>query len=127
MSYTIKWIIEDYVFYVDVNGDSSIEDMTEVNNIAIKMMESSPAERLHLIIDSTNSKKEPSIFAQNKILTSLVHKKCGWVVDVTNNNVLMGALNKGIALLKHLSYQSADSIEDALQFLKSQDEKIPEL
>ncbi|MEM9953325.1 MAG: hypothetical protein AAF846_17090 [Chloroflexota bacterium] len=118
-----RWLIQDQVIYYRIIGEVSSDDIYPVDAYMNARMDESPADKVHLVIDSTLMTVLPNVPTTMR-LTYLRHPKLGTVVTNERSPVESFIFNT-IGKVFKLSYRFVKNWDDALRFLRENDDTLP--
>jgi hypothetical protein len=79
---------------------------------------------IHIILDTTNVKKHPMNVAKLRQASKILdHPAVGWIVLISSNPVIH-FLATVVTQITKSRYRSASSVEEAIPFLREQDQTI---
>jgi hypothetical protein len=124
MSIQLSWYLENHVMLLVSHGESSDQDMFEVDQPIIDYLTQSQAPLVHLIINNLESSFTPSAKALPR-LKFPKHPRCGWVILVGPTNTFqrfVGAVATGLFKARQRMF---DTMDEALVFLNDMDSTLP--
>lgn len=132
MPYEIGWLIENEVMYNRNWGVGTVEDIYGAMMASREMIDSSDRPVVHLLIDNRESTESPKLIESAKVVRSVPpQERAGWVVTVHTSRAITRFLSDVAIQMTGARYRSFNSIQEALDFLRSVDdtvswEKLPE-
>lgn len=126
MPLPISWAIDQHVILITSVGDSTDQDFFALDQPCADLIEASPAEQVHVIIDCSGSPYTPS----GKAITQIRFPKnprIGWVILVGSVNVLQRfGFAIGSTFFK-IQAKQANTVAEALEFLNNADHTLPDV
>lgn len=122
MPSTVEWYIPDHVLLTRHIGDISVEDARQVNAETLRLLKESPAPRIHNIADfSEQTSASIGLRDIRDIISVFGEPNYGWTVIVGQKNHLTRFLLTATQQIFSMKLKNTQSIEEALQFLKTED------
>ena len=126
MGFENSWLVPGKVVYSRVIGKITLEELSNVSEMTIKMFEESDSPLIHLIIDESELDKLPvSIKSFSEASTLLKHPQMGWMIMYGTDDRMakfMSTIITGIAKVRHRRFRT---FEECLAFLKTVDSTLP--
>lgn len=126
MSYEISWLVEGKVGFGLVEGTLSIEEIAELDTVLVEYVNSvqNSNQLVHFIFDGRRLNKMPTNIAEiNQVSKVRSQANLGWLL-IVNENKIIGFIGHLITQLSRTRYRSFVSLEQAIEFLKTQDTAI---
>lgn len=126
MAYELSWLVENRVIYENLAGNLTLDELREVGKLVGEYV-ATGTPFVHLLADLTQVGKFPMNLREiNNIFENPYPDRFGWMVGVTNNQVVrfFGTMIPQLQGARIRMFASAD---EALRFLQSVDETLPKL
>lgn len=125
MAYQVSWLVEKQVVLAKLYGEITIPSVVDMDVELLDHMRSGQEGRLiHLIFDVTGVDKFPVNIAQlNQVANSRHEPNMGWLM-VINDNRMIKFIGNMITQLTQTRFRNFESVEMAIEFLKTQDSRI---
>ena len=130
MSSKAYWFLQDHIIYVQNAGDLTAEDFRSVDKEIIAFMkeakESSPSARVHVLVDSLQMTKLPSLLdlEGGRILKYMQQPNCGTTVVVGVNNSLLNIISRLLTATMGVKLHMTDSLDKAVAYYKNLDPSV---
>jgi hypothetical protein len=125
MPYSFDWVVQGRVVLEKAFGDVTIEELVRFNAEVTTLIAEQGIAPVHVIVDLTNVGKYPS--SLKDIMSTMrqrVPDKVGWMLVVTQNPI-MRFVASIIFQLARLRVRMFQTIQEALDFLKENDDSLP--
>jgi hypothetical protein len=126
MPMQLSWYLENRVMLLVNHGDSSDQDVFDIDQPIIDYLNQSQAPLVHLIIDNIGAKYIPSV----KAVTSVKwpkHPQYGWTILVGLTNPFQRFVNVVATNFFKARQRMFDTMDEALDFLNEVDSTLPAL
>jgi len=118
VSSILGWYIEGQVLYTANYGSVTIEGLRATDEMIQAHLHAHPA-GVHVITDNTQLEQIPvDISYMQQAMQGMQHPSLRWVIHVGNANIFIRVMARIISRVARISYQSVETIEEALDFLK---------
>jgi hypothetical protein len=120
MAYELRWIVENHLLLVDMNGAITVEEADLITHHTYRVMEDAPGDNM---IHVVNNVAEATIGSQHIAYAKLNPPKTtrgGWVIIVGDQKLVSLAIQLILRLLdSQMKYLS--SIDEAIAFIAARD------
>jgi hypothetical protein len=127
MPYEVKWMYENHLVYDRLFGDVTIQDAAETSQLLEQHLSEghqAGAPLVHIIVDMSEATSTPFNLREiHQVMTHLKHPALGWTA-VLGPSKLVGMLASLITQLFKARYRTFQSIDEAVAFLKTQDQQL---
>jgi hypothetical protein len=123
MPYQIEWYVRAKVILNTNTGSITNSEGKQSDGEMIAMIESSTSEHVHVIVDIEQLEHLPSMPTILNLQWPK-HPKLGWIVLVGIKRASMRTITMIAATLFRQKYHVADSLHDAMAFLRSLDSTL---
>ena len=132
MSHQLSWYLENRVLLLTSEGESSDQDLLDIDQSVINCLEQSTAPLVHLIMDRTNAPPVTSskVAAQIKLASQLKwpkHPKYGWAIMVGPTNSLQRFIVAVATNFFKVRQRMFNTMDESLDFLNDIDSSLPSL
>lgn len=123
MPFQTRWIVEKRIALTQLSGSLSDEEARQMSETHSRFLqEGTPL--VHLVIDASQLASIPINLKQNTAMGEyLRHPALGWTVLVGASNIVNFMVSV-IGQIFHMKYARRETLEEAVQFLTTQDETI---
>lgn len=126
MPISYSWLVEGRIVQLKSSGEITLNDIQKEDAIMMEFLEQTTAPLVHVLADQTDLEKMPDI----KSFTAshwVKDKRVGWfLVYGMKYKFLRFAMSVGAQIFQ-LRTRTFDTHEEALAFLQSVDETLPDL
>jgi hypothetical protein len=120
MAYELSWVVPSRIMLIKLEGEVSIEEMTQMIDETHAHVNSGQAP-VHILIDAANLHNKPVNFQQiNQISTSMANPSTGWWVLV-NAGKMVGFTASVLSKLVGVKLKTAATIKEARTILERVD------
>jgi hypothetical protein len=125
MPITHRWIIPQRVIYVTWYGEITLTDAHEANRNTARFIEEGIAP-VHMLRDDSGITKIPNVTPRQTLaaLHSVRDPRFGWAVNIGHSNAFVRTLTDLYSKFTRIRIQRAETLEEALAFLKQADESL---
>ncbi len=130
MPFEICWYKENYVIMIQFTGDVSEEELKQSVEEELKLIENSPHETVHVLIDARQQTSHPTDFLTlARILNPVLeHPKKGWTLEYGRKGKFMARLAiSAVARLQRSKYRTFDTLEEAMSYLLEVDPTLRDI
>jgi hypothetical protein len=129
MPYEISWIRQERVFCIRFSGTITLEEFEAASRAGLGIFLDSAADRVHELIDCTKISRFPTNLTRIYAIFSAKdwqegRRKVGWVVFFGINSPVMRFVASAVCRMMVIRFRIVATQEDALAFLKEQDETL---
>ena len=126
MSIQLSWYLENRVLLLTSQGESSDQDLLDIDQPIIEHLNQSNAPLVHLIADHRKGGKMPSMKAAAQIQWPK-HPQYGWGIMVGLTNPVQRFLVAVASNFFKVRQRNFDTMDEALDFLNEVDTTLPAL
>jgi hypothetical protein len=125
MPITHQWIIPQRVIYVRWYGEITIADAQDANRNTAQFIEEGIAP-VHMLRDDSAITKIPPVTPRQLLdaLHAVRDPRFGWAVNIGHSNALVRTLTDLYSKFTRIRIHRAETLEEALNFLKQADESL---
>ncbi len=125
MPYSINWLIENELIYVHFSGIITVEELRTSLLRTRQFIDDSPRALVHSISDAGDVIEAVPMKDSMKVVREVGnHTRAGWAFTIREkSSMLKMASGLGASLFK-IRYRAYDTLDEALQHLKSFDSAI---
>lgn len=125
MSYQVSWLVEKQIILAKMFDEITLESLVTMDNDLREHLRTGQADRLiHMIVDVLDVTKHPMNVAQlNQVTNARREANMGWLIIINDNQFIKFIVNI-ITQLTQTRFRNFQSIDEALEFLKSQDSRL---
>ena len=124
MPYELSWHIPDRVLFMSFEGDMSPKEFSEISETLTRMIESSSAGYVHLLVDDSLSETYPPLTQIRDTFRVLAHPKLRWAVAIGRSSRAIGFIAQVVTFTLGVQHQRFDTLEAAMAFLYNEDETL---
>lgn len=125
MPYFINWYIKNEIIYAHYSGINTPDELRESLLEMRAYIESSSHSSVHIITDVGDVIQPVSVKDTIKILRDIgTHRRMGWQITLREPSMLMRMAIRFGTVLFTIHSQTFDHIDEAVNFLKTQDDTI---
>ena len=132
MPLQLRWYLENRVILLTSQGDSSDQDLLDIDQKVINYLNQSDAPLVHFIMDQRNVPPAPpsKAAAQIKVATQLKwpkHPKYGWAIMIGPTNSLQRFIIAVATNFFKIRQRGFNTMDEGLDFLNDIDGTLPAL
>ncbi len=122
----IEWLIENKIILGKPEGDPSPEDLKQASETYQKLLDSSDAPLVHVLVDESKLETLPvSISVLAEKLDFLKHPRLGWFILYGNEDAMKNFVSSMLTGINKVRHRRFHTLEDSLEFLVSVDSTLP--
>ncbi len=122
----IEWLIENKIILGKPEGDPSPEDLKQASETYQKLLDSSDAPLVHVLVDESKLETLPvSISVLAEKLDFLKHPRLGWFILYGNEDAMKNFVSSMLTGINKVRHRRFLTLEDSLEFLVSVDSTLP--
>ncbi len=127
MPYKIEWYNEEKrIIYGEVSENLTLAEIREFSAQIIQCLETGIAP-IHFVLDASTLNKFPTnIVILKEAVTFLGKRQLGWVVIIGGSSIML-TFAQLLMQITPTRYKSVRSMKEALAFLTSVDESLPDM
>lgn len=126
MPFRIDWLVEQHLVYINVHGETTVEDLRAYDDYALQILDKSPYPLVHTIYDYSHAQIVPPLQETVKMKAGK-HPKVGWVIFVNMQDIMTRFILSTASQVFRLRFRSFKTLEEALDFIQSVDSTLPSL
>lgn len=131
MAIEFTWYIKGQVALATLHGDVTLEDLETGNATVSKWMEETDAEKVHVVFDANDMDRILfSVLQTTHTLQYLKHRKMGCFVVYGSPRFLkaiVAFLGGIINQLSKAQFHTAESLDEAMRYIREQDPSVVEV
>jgi hypothetical protein len=132
MPIQLNWYLENRVLLLTGDGESSDQDLLDLDQPMINCLNQCNVPLVHLIIDQRNAPPIPAskVAAQIKVATQLKwpkHPRYGWAIMIGKMNPLQRLVVTVASNFFKARQRSFETMKEGLDFLNEVDSTLPDL
>lgn len=124
----IKWLVNDKVLLIKVNGDVTVERVQDTSAQVLELLESTPSNAIHIMVDETNQGR---MIRSLKLFSSagefIKHPKVNWLIVFGNEDPIANFLAAALAGLARVQYRRVATLDEARRFVEKIDLSLSEV
>lgn len=124
MEYFVDWLIPNEIIYMHWPEDVTLEIMSDVNDMAVEMMDEAVpySEKIHIIIDARAIEAVPmNLFDMRKTMTVYDHPNCGWSWTLSNNEMITFLASSVPQTVTHVRFKVFSDVGQMMYFIQGVD------
>lgn len=122
----IEWLIENKIILGKPEGDPSPEDLKQASETYQKLLDSSDAPLVHVLVDESKLETLPvSISVLAEKLDFLKHPRLGWFILYGNEDAMKNFVSSMLTGINKVRHRRFLTLEDSLEFLVTVDSTLP--
>lgn len=126
MPFRIDWLVEQHLVYINVHGTTTVEDLRNYDDYALRVLDESPHPLVHTIYDYSQAQIVPPLQETVKMKAGK-HPNVGWVIFVNMQDIMTRFILSTASQVFRLRFRSFKTLEEALEFIQSVDSTLPNL
>ncbi|MEL6407036.1 MAG: hypothetical protein AAFR81_21875 [Chloroflexota bacterium] len=120
-----SWVQKDRVLLIHFWGELTTVDIQEENNFALKLVEASSSDIVHVIVDVSQVTEHPRYFSRLLRSFSVYQEaKLGYITTITKDNLLRFMLTGVSAVGRSRRAYNFRTLANAVRFLQMRDVEI---
>ncbi|MBE0690607.1 MAG: hypothetical protein IH587_10855 [Anaerolineae bacterium] len=125
MPVTTNWYVPNAVIYTRFSGEPTEDDIVSNSHAINVMVAESDRPRVHVLTDFTAvTTATPLAVILRASKFTRPHERIGWVITIGEQDPVIKLMAKIARQLVHLKTRGVDTVEDAIDILKSLDDTI---
>ena len=122
MPYDISWLVENQVINLVLEGDVTVETITEMSQNVIQYFDSSDKPLVHLLIDDSNvSSSIRHLKSVMEVGKALGHPRFGWLIIYGSHNKTYQFMTYMISQVTRIRHRRFATLNEAIEFLHTVD------
>lgn len=127
MTSKVEWLVEHRIILTTLSGLVRGADVPAFDQLINSHLDESPAKMVHYIGNVSALEKGPS-FSEVRSFTFMKHPRFGWGIQVNAKGYLIARMiTTLLTRLNNTPFREFTTMDEALNFLQSVDESLPDL
>jgi len=123
MPFETQWFLENKIIYVKAIGIIEDKELEALDQLTMKMLDSSPYKQIHFLYDPSEQISPPRLKALGA-MKSPHHPRYGWYVQCAEQNKAVNLAGVYYSKSANLRSRMFPTIEEALNFIKEIDPEV---
>ncbi len=127
MTVRVKWLIPGALIFEKVEGTVKLEEADEFATQETTLINQSDRPLVHSMVDLSNLTTLPTNIKQiaQRVTPAFKHPHMGWLIAYGHDNKLIKYVIAIVTGIFKVRYRLFDTVEEAIEFLMSQDQDLP--
>ncbi len=120
----ISWYQADRVILAQLEGDQSIEDISQVNTTITEMLRVGKP-RVHIIVDTSKMGSIPLKLSQLAAVNAYLREpNLGTIVTIGMDNILIRFLASMVSQIAHIELKTVTTLDEGVDVLRRIDQSL---